>query len=401
MKDRSGRSYDALARRAGISSSALHRYCSGRTVPTDFQVIERFGRVCRLDRAELLELHRRWAVAVAAREDAAAPVQQETPTPPVPRPGAANPPAQLDQTNPANSVEPANFPQQTGEAKPVKPVKPMEPVEPVDPAGEVEPAGRVWRRPGLARVGLAVLGVAVGGVVGWVWRSALHRTLALALVGAVAVALAGWAATRPAAVPPAGPGPTDGRMLFSAACTDSVHMGQHDECVREVQRLLAATGAKLGIDADFGPETLRTVTAFQVLAGVEANGVVGDTTKRALYAGTVSMRSWDPARVERRIRQVFPEEPDRALRIARCQSFLDPFYVLPNTNGTRNWGVFLIADFLLRRYGGTPRRAFDPEWNIQTARRIWADDGGFRNWPHCDPEATASPSARAPGPAGR
>jgi transcriptional regulator with XRE-family HTH domain len=73
LKDRSERSYDALARRVGVSSSALHRYCSGTTVPNDFEIIERFGRICRLNRDELLELHRRWAVAVAARRGAAGP----------------------------------------------------------------------------------------------------------------------------------------------------------------------------------------------------------------------------------------------------------------------------------------------------------------------------------------
>jgi hypothetical protein len=190
-------------------------------------------------------------------------------------------------------------------------------------------------------------------------------------------------------------------MLFSPACAASIYMGEHDECVRELQTLLTKAGATMSVDADFGPETLRKVTAFQVLAGLTANGAVDDSTKRVLYAGTVRMTSWTPQQVERRIRQVFPEEPERALRIARCQSFLDPFYVLPNTNGTRNWGVFQLADFLLRRYGGTPRQAFNPEWNIQTARRVWAEHHGFGNWPHCDPNVTASPTAGPAGPGWR
>jgi hypothetical protein len=174
-----------------------------------------------------------------------------------------------------------------------------------------------------------------------------------------------------------------GRVLNSPACSPVVAMGQHDHCVREVQTLLRSAGATVTVDGDFGPETLRRVTAFQVLAGLPPIGVVDGATKRALYAGTVRMRTWGPGQVERRIRQVFPEEPGRAVQIARCQSFLDPLYVLPNTNGTRNWGVFQLSDSLLHRYGGTPRLAYDPEWNIQTARRAWAEHRDFRHWPYC------------------
>src|SRR4051794_5355408 len=61
MKNRSGRSYDALARRVNMSSSALHRYCSGDTVPTEFETVARLGTICRASPEGLLELHRRWA----------------------------------------------------------------------------------------------------------------------------------------------------------------------------------------------------------------------------------------------------------------------------------------------------------------------------------------------------
>ncbi|MFG3017704.1 helix-turn-helix domain-containing protein [Streptomyces sp. NPDC048254] len=58
---------------------------------------------------------------------------------------------------------------------------------------------------------------------------------------------------------------TDGGLLYSPACK-SVSMGQHDECVREVQTLLTRARGTLAVDGDFGPETLRRLTAFQVLA---------------------------------------------------------------------------------------------------------------------------------------
>jgi transcriptional regulator with XRE-family HTH domain len=68
LKIRSGRTYEALARRIGISRSALHRYCSGQGVPSDFVTLERLGRACGANRAELADLHRRWGLAIAARE---------------------------------------------------------------------------------------------------------------------------------------------------------------------------------------------------------------------------------------------------------------------------------------------------------------------------------------------
>lgn len=71
MKEQSGRTYEALAKRAGTSRSALHRYCSGQTVPAEFAVLERLGRTMGADRETLLDLHRRWAVAAAVRRSVA------------------------------------------------------------------------------------------------------------------------------------------------------------------------------------------------------------------------------------------------------------------------------------------------------------------------------------------
>ncbi|MFD8671511.1 helix-turn-helix domain-containing protein [Streptomyces seoulensis] len=67
LKERAGLSYGALAGRLHLSTSTLHRYCTGDSVPAEFAPVERFGRICRADPGELLELHRRWAVADEAR----------------------------------------------------------------------------------------------------------------------------------------------------------------------------------------------------------------------------------------------------------------------------------------------------------------------------------------------
>lgn len=67
FKDRSGLSYGALAKRLHMSTSSLHRYCQGTAVPSDYAPVERLARVCRATPPELVELHRRWVLADAAR----------------------------------------------------------------------------------------------------------------------------------------------------------------------------------------------------------------------------------------------------------------------------------------------------------------------------------------------
>ncbi|MGA5564574.1 helix-turn-helix domain-containing protein [Streptomyces platensis] len=67
LKERSGLSYGTLAKRLHMSTSTLHRYCSGSAVPTEYAPAERLARVCRATPEELIELHRRWILADAAR----------------------------------------------------------------------------------------------------------------------------------------------------------------------------------------------------------------------------------------------------------------------------------------------------------------------------------------------
>ncbi|WSQ12643.1 helix-turn-helix domain-containing protein [Streptomyces sp. NBC_01231] len=68
LKDRTDRSYGSLARRLNMNTSTLHRYCSGDAVPLDFAPVERFAAFCAATPEERLELHRRWLLAVAARQ---------------------------------------------------------------------------------------------------------------------------------------------------------------------------------------------------------------------------------------------------------------------------------------------------------------------------------------------
>ena len=67
LKDRAGISFEELARQTGVSSSSLHRYCSGTKIPTGYGVVHTFGKACGGSSEELRELHRLWALADAAR----------------------------------------------------------------------------------------------------------------------------------------------------------------------------------------------------------------------------------------------------------------------------------------------------------------------------------------------
>ncbi|MFF3331068.1 helix-turn-helix domain-containing protein [Streptomyces sp. NPDC002888] len=68
LKARTDRSYGSLARRLNMNTSTLHRYCAGEAVPQDFAPVERLAVFCGASAEERLELHRRWLLAVAARQ---------------------------------------------------------------------------------------------------------------------------------------------------------------------------------------------------------------------------------------------------------------------------------------------------------------------------------------------
>lgn len=342
LKDRSGRGYDRLGKEAGVSGSSLHRYCSGLSVPTDYRVVHAFAKVCGASAEELREAHRLWALADTER-DVPATAAEESPEP---------------EPEPEAEREPGPGPEREPEPEP----------DDVTPAAAGTGRPRRFRLPDKLSPRVAVLAavVAVVLVAGFVWLPGDSTDGASSTTG--------------------------DKVLDSPACR-TVSMGQHDDCVREVQTLLARAKGKLAIDGDFGPETLRRLTAFQVLAGLPATSVADDATKKALYAHQVNMTTWSPARVAKRVREVFTEDPGTAVAVARCASFLDPLYVLPNTNGSRNWGVFQISDARLRDLDGTPLRAFDPDWNIRAAHRLWSVRHDFHDWPSCEAALKNTPKS--------
>ncbi|MFD5947006.1 helix-turn-helix domain-containing protein [Streptomyces collinus] len=456
LKSRSGLSYEALARKSGLAGSTLHRYCRGTSVPQDYGSVHRLATVCGAAPDELRTLHRLWALADAARAAAErgavpqaagrtepeAPRESEPNVEPAAEPGAepkAEPnvePAAEPSAEPKAepNVEPAAEPSAEPKAEPgAEPAaepgtepkaepgaEPMASAPTKAPPPALGPASTPAQDPsstptqGLAPIPTQAPAPAPDGdrapqpsapdaASPPARQPRRHRLRVTFVVAAVlaAVTVSAWALSSGRS--PSGDGEGVGgrktgeavRPLFSAGCPPVIAMGEHDECVREVQRLLHAKGADIGVDGDFGPQTLRRVTAFQVLAGLQPNGVVAEPTKKALYTSPVRMGVWSPQKVRQRVREVFPEAPDKAVAIADCQSFLDPLHILPNTNGTRNWGLFQISDARLRELGGTPRKALDPEWNIQAARKLWSRDRDFGDWPHCERAAEAP---RSPAP---
>ncbi|MFD0408141.1 helix-turn-helix domain-containing protein [Kitasatospora sp. NPDC127116] len=104
LKERSGRSYGALATRLHVSTSTLHRYCNGAAVPTEYAPVERLARVCGAGGEELVELHRRWILADAARRREASPAGTPAAAAPVPTPTPA--PTPQPQPQPQPEAEP-------------------------------------------------------------------------------------------------------------------------------------------------------------------------------------------------------------------------------------------------------------------------------------------------------
>ncbi|WP_030955642.1 helix-turn-helix domain-containing protein [Streptomyces sp. NRRL S-481] len=400
LKSRSGLSYEALARKSGLSGSTLHRYCRGTSVPQDYGSVHRLATVCGAAPDELRTLHRLWALADAAR-NAAAGAEDEG----VGRKAGEEPEREAgrkagEEPEREAGRKAAEEPEQDagrGARREAGPETGHGDEQDSGRDGEQETGGSAVRDPAGEPADTDARQRPVGPS-----RRRRLRTSVLVAAVVAAVSVSAWALTNGRTPSGSGSGgggrgPGDGRPLFSANCPPVIAMGEHDECVQEVQRLLHAKGADIDVDGNFGPQTLRRVTAFQVLTGLRPNGVVAEPTKKALYTSDVRMGVWPPEKVRERVREVFPEVPDKAVAIADCQSFLDPLHILPNTNGTRNWGLFQISDARLRELGGTPRQALDPEWNIQAARKLWSRERDFGDWPHCARAAGSTPSPTSSG----
>ncbi|MFI9365222.1 helix-turn-helix domain-containing protein [Kitasatospora sp. NPDC053057] len=108
LKTRSGLSYGTLAKRLHTSTSTLHRYCNGTALPHEYMAAERFARMCRATPEELVELHRSWILADAARGRRAERAERAAESPAIPVVPVA-PPAEEEGGAPVVAVvaEPA------------------------------------------------------------------------------------------------------------------------------------------------------------------------------------------------------------------------------------------------------------------------------------------------------
>ncbi|MEU0430391.1 helix-turn-helix domain-containing protein [Streptomyces sp. NPDC006290] len=192
LKERTDRSYAALARRLGMNASTLHRYCAGEAVPLDFAGIERFAALCGASSEERVEMHRRWILAVAARQrprpsDARrAPTPHDTTSTAAPTASASHSSPAAEAPEPASSADPRPEPASSADPCP-------EPASSADPCPE--PASSADPHPGPASS--ADRQPHAGG-------PRRRRVRSIALAASLAVALAGL--TTSAAGPPSGGG---------------------------------------------------------------------------------------------------------------------------------------------------------------------------------------------------
>ncbi|WP_406152887.1 helix-turn-helix domain-containing protein [Streptomyces anulatus] len=163
LKDRSGRSYGVLAGKLHVSTSTLHRYCNGDAVPNEFAPVERFARVCGASGDELVEVHRRWIVADAARRRPPVGAAPGTAEPaPSPSPAPASVPVPASAPAPAPPAAPSPAPEPGVVPGGVEAAEAVEPSGPTVVSGGARPgAGSRWSRLSRrTRVLIAAAGVA-------------------------------------------------------------------------------------------------------------------------------------------------------------------------------------------------------------------------------------------------
>ncbi|MBV6696669.1 helix-turn-helix domain-containing protein [Kitasatospora aureofaciens] len=200
LKERSGRSYGTLAARLHVSTSTLHRYCNGAAVPGEYAPVERLARACGASDGELVELHRRWILADAARRR---------------EPGGATAPEPAREPKPEPEPEPASVPAPEPESGPEEAAETVQAVAPSTEAGR--------RRPGRPRTRVLLSAVAVAGLAAAVPAFVLHGSATpIADPSAAAVTTTAPASPSPSATSPVpSPTPTTATPTPSAPTTSA------------------------------------------------------------------------------------------------------------------------------------------------------------------------------------
>ena len=80
---------------------------------------------------------------------------------------------------------------------------------------------------------------------------------------------------------------------------------------------------------------------------------------------------WTEQAIKQRIRETFPEDPERAVAIAKCESNFNPKAVSP----TNDHGLMQINKTVHKVEGDI----YDVETNLKFARKLY-DERGFKPW---------------------
>ncbi|MBQ7479016.1 MAG: C40 family peptidase [Selenomonadaceae bacterium] len=88
---------------------------------------------------------------------------------------------------------------------------------------------------------------------------------------------------------------------FSVVSASAFRIGDQGSEVAEIQGELSNLGYDVSADGDFGPATAEAVKAFQESIGLEADGLVGETTYSALLGKSMPEISRGSNYISRRI----------------------------------------------------------------------------------------------------
>lgn len=84
--------------------------------------------------------------------------------------------------------------------------------------------------------------------------------------------------------------------------------------------------------------------------------------------------------VEWLIRQTFPETPDKAVRVARCESRLDPEAVSPGGSNVGLMQINVVHKGLAARMGYSWGQMLQAAPNLAVARAVYDAAGGWSPW---------------------
>ncbi|MEO3926246.1 peptidoglycan-binding protein [Micromonosporaceae bacterium B7E4] len=144
---------------------------------------------------------------------------------------------------------------------------------------------------------------------------------------------------------PMSPASADVGTSAATLCDVDLEYGESGSCVERLQRRLNELGLNCGnqlaVDGAFGAATRMRVFAFQGRNRLTMTGEVGSATRSKLANPDEGLAVACDSTVESQIRAVFPDSiANKAVRVARCESGLNPIAVGLNTNGTKDVGVF-------------------------------------------------------------